>query len=453
MGVCPAQALRLPETELEVDQDKCTLCLACISFCPVKALSRHEGGPPERRPEAERLRAEAVIVGAGPAGSICARDLARAGVNVLVVEKKQEIGVPKRCAEAVEPGTFEAADIEPHPLWLVNRIEAAVLYAPNGRGVRFGTSIAEKSGWIIERKIFEKHLAKDAIRAGARYRLKTTALGVVRENGRVAGIAVTHGGRTQVIEAKIVIAADGVDSLMAKSAGLDTVNRLTNYMSCFQYEMAGLRDIDDRAIHLFYGNDIAPGGYAWIFPKGSSIANVGVGVKVSKAGKRTAQDCLDQFIEKHPRHFQGASAIEFNCGGVPVRQTAEALTGDGLMIVGDAAQLVNPITGGGIHLALLSGRMAADIAAEALRKGDVRREQLSAYERRWRAQQGKMLEKMSKLQRFTEKLSDADLNGLADILTGKTLEEMALGRFSGFVALLLKKLPSLVPLGLKYLKS
>lgn len=451
--MCPAQALVLGETELRVDHEKCTLCRFCIVFCPVKAISLPEAGPPRRSPKAERLQTDVVIVGAGPAGSVCARVLARAGVNVLVVDKKQEIGVPKRCAEAVEPGTFEAAGIEPHPLWLVRRIGAAVLYAPNEHGVKFGTTVAEESGWIIERKIFEKHLAKDAIRAGARYRLKTTALSVVREDDRAAGIVVEHMGVKQNIEAKIVIAADGVDSMTAKSAGLDTVNRLKNTMSCFQYEMAGLRNIDDQAIHLYYGNEVAPGGYAWIFPKGNTIANVGVGINASRVGDRTAKNYLDLFIQRHPRVFQEASAIEFNCGGVPVRQTVEALTGNGLMIIGDAAQLVNPITGGGIKLAVLSGRMAAEVAVEALRKGDVRRASLSAYEKRWQAEQGKTLAKMLKLQRFTEKLSDEDLNKLADILSGPTLEEMSLGRFSGFVTLLLKKLPSLAPLALRFLRS
>jgi len=452
-GVCPEQALFLLETELTVDQDKCTMCRACLIFCPVEAISPAADAVPRRPPEAPCLQTDVVIVGAGPAGSVCAKVLAQSGIDVLVVEKKQEIGVPKRCAEAVEPGTFEAVGIDPDPLWLRNRIQAAVLYAPNETWVRFGTPTPAESGWIIERKIFDKHLAKDAIQAGARYRLKTTALGVIRENDRVRGIVVEHMGLRQKIAAKIVIAADGVDSMMAKSAGLDTVNRLKNYMSCFQYEMAGLRGIDDKAIHLYYGNDIAPGGYVWIFPKGSTMANVGIGIKTSKEGDRTAKKFLDRFIERHPLIFQEASAVEFNSGGVPVRQTVEALAGDGLMIVGDAAQLVNPITGGGIKLAMISGKMAAEVAVESIKKGDVSRRQLSAYQRQWDAEHGKRLKKMVKLQRFTERLTNEDFNKLAAILTSRNLEELAQGKFYGFVKRLLKELPSLAPLALKYLSS
>jgi digeranylgeranylglycerophospholipid reductase len=453
VGVCPEQVLFLLETELTVDQDKCTMCRACLIFCPVEAISPAAAAVPRRPPEAQCLQTDVVIVGAGPAGSVCAKVLAQSGIDVLVVEKKQEIGVPKRCAEAVEPGTFEAVGIDPDPLWLRNRIQAAVLYAPNETCVSFGATTPAESGWIIERKIFDKHLAKDAIRAGARYRLKTTALGVIRENDRVRGIVVEHMGLRQKIAAKIVIAADGVDSMMAKSAGLDTVNRLKNYMSCFQYEMAGLRGIDDKAIHLYYGNDIAPGGYVWIFPKGSTMANVGVGIKTSKEGDRTAKKFLDRFIEKHPLIFRNASAVEFNSGGVPVRRTVETLVGDGLMIVGDAAQLVNSITGGGIKLAMISGKMAAEVAVESLKKGDVGRKPLSAYQKQWDAQHGKMLKKMVKLQRFTASLTNEDFNELAGILTSRNLEELAQGKFYGFVKLLLKELPSLAPLALKYLKS
>jgi digeranylgeranylglycerophospholipid reductase len=217
--------------------------------------------------------------------------------------------------------------------------------------------------------------------------------------------------------------------------------------------MAGISNIDEQAIHLYYGNDIAPGGYVWVFPKGNTFANVGVGIKALKDGRETPKKYLDQFIEKHPFIFQNASAVEFNCGGVPVHQTVEALVGDGMMIVGDAAHLVNPITGGGIDLAMISGRMAAEVAVEALQKEDVGTRNLIKYQKKWNARQGKKLKKMFKLQKFTEHLTNEDLNKLANILTSKILEELADGNFSGFVKLLLKKLPSLAHFAVTYLRS
>jgi len=453
VGVCPDDALVLMDTELKVDIEKCTLCRYCLLFCPVEAIEIDTEDRPQHQPEADIIHTDVVVVGAGPAGSLCAKYLAQAGVDVLVVEKKQEIGVPKRCAEAVDFSVFQKVGIEPHPLWLIHRIHTAVLYAPNKNCVKFGARTQMESGCIIERKVFEKHLAKDAICAGAKYWLKTTALRVLKEKDDVHGVVVEHMGVEKKIKAQITVAADGVDSKIAKSAGLDTVNPLKGYMSCVQYEMAGLSNIDEEAIHLYYGNDVAPGGYLWIFPKGNSIANVGVGINVMKSHDKSAKHHLDSFIEDHSSIFSGASPVEINSGGVPVHQTIETLASNGLMIIGDAAQFVNPVTGGGIDLAMLSGKLAAEVAVDSLHKNDVSKKSLSTYQNRWELLFGKQLKKMHRLQKFMENLSDDDLNRLADILTSNNLQDLAEGRFSGFVKLVMKKMPSLAHFAVKFLKT
>jgi digeranylgeranylglycerophospholipid reductase len=126
---------------------------------------------------------------------------------------------------------------------------------------------------------------------------------------------------------------------------------------------------------------------------------------------------------------------------------------DGLMVIGDAAQLVNPISGGGIRLAMVSGRLAAEAAVRAIRKGDVGRKSLSEYEKLWDAREGGRLDAMLKLQRFTDRLGDDELNRLAEILTGPILTDLAEGRFVGFLKLLMKKAPALAPFAVKYLRS
>lgn len=453
VGVCPENALVLMDTKLKVDKEKCTLCRNCLLFCPVEAIAIYPDDRPQHQSETGIIHTDVVIVGAGPAGSLCAKYLAQSGARVLVVEKKQEIGVPKRCAEAVDFSVFQKVGIEPHPLWLIHRLYNAVLYAPNENCVKFGARTQMESGCIIEKKVFEKHLAKDAISAGAKYWLKSTALRVLKEEDFIRGVVVEHMGVEKKIIAKVTVAADGVDSKIAKSAGLDTVNPLKSYMSCFQYEMAGLSNIDEEAIHLYYGNTIAPGGYLWIFPKGNSIANVGVGINVLKSCDKSAKYHLDRFIESHPIIFKGASPIEINSGGVPVFRTLETLADNGLMIIGDAAQLVNPVTGGGIDLALLSGKLAAEVAADSIQKNDVSKKSLSAYQIKWEQSFGKLLKKMHRLQKFMENLSDKDLNRLADILTSNVLQDLAEGRFSGFVKLIMKKMPSLAHFAVKFLKT
>lgn len=453
VGVCPDDALVLMDTELKVDTEKCTLCRNCLLFCPVDAIEIDTEDRPLHQPEADIIHTDVVIVGAGPAGSLCAKYLAQSGVDVLVVEKKQEIGVPKRCAEAVDFSVFQKVGIEPHPLWLIRRLYNAVLHAPNENCVKFGVRTQMESGCIIERKVFEKHLAKDAICAGAKYWLKTTAMRVLKEKDDVHGVVVEHMGIEKTIMAKITVAADGVDSKIAKSAGMDTVNPLNSYMSGFQYEMAGLNNIDEEAIHLYYGNTIAPGGYLWIFPKGNSLANVGVGINVLANRDKSAKHHLDSFIEDHPLIFKGASPVEINSGGVPICQTVETLVGHGLMVIGDAAQFVNPVTGGGIDLAMLSGKLAAEVAVDSLKKDDVSRKKLGQYQKKWDSLYGNKLKKMYRLQNFINNLTDQDFNRLADILTSENLQELAEGRFSGFVKLVLKKMPSLAKFAVKFLKS
>ncbi len=453
VGVCPDDALVLMDTELKVNIEKCTLCRHCLLFCPVEAIEIGAGDSPPHQPETDIIHTDVVVVGAGPAGSICAKYLAQSGVDVLVVEKKQEIGVPKRCAEAVDFSVFQKVAIEPHPLWMIHRLYKAILHAPNENCVKFGALTQMESGCIIERKVFEKHLAKDAICAGARYWLKTTALRVLKEKDDVYGVVVGHMGVEKTIMAQITVAADGVDSKIAKSAGMDTINPLNSYMSCFQYEMAGLSNIDEEAIHLYYGSTIAPGGYLWIFPKGNSLANVGVGINVLKSQDKSAKHHLDSFIGNHPIIFKGASPVEINSGGVPVHQTLETLACNGLMIIGDAAQLVNPVTGGGIDLAMLSGKLAAEVAVDSLHKNDVSKKSLSTYQNRWELLFGKQLKRMHRLKKFMGNLSDDDFNRLADILSSRNLQDLAEGRFSGFVKLLLKKMPSLAKFAVKFLKS
>ena len=268
----------------------------------------------------------------------------------MVVDKRQEIGSPKRCAEGINAAALEDVGVTPDPIWAVNKIRGATLYTPAGKP--FKVVLDSKDGYVLERKIFEKHLARDAINKGARYMVKTLATGVIKEEGRVCGITGSYMGEDFKVRSKLVIAADGVDSKIARSAGLTTTNSLADYHSGFQYEMAGLKMKDTDLLHIYFGDRNAPKGYVWIFPKGPDVANVGTGIlgRLSDPGHK-AKYYLDRFIEKHPEIFEGASPIEVNAGGIPMGSAVERLTSDGLMVVGDAAHQVNPIHGGGISLA------------------------------------------------------------------------------------------------------
>jgi len=391
---------------------------------------------------------DVVVVGAGPAGSIAARFLAENKVNVLVLEKRQEIGAPKRCAEGLNLLGLRAVGVEPNPLWAVNEIYGAILYSPSGKQVRLKND--KNMGFLLERKIFEKHLAAQAIDKGAKYMVKTRALSVLKENGFVVGLKAEHMGEVFNVKAKIVIAADGVDSKIGRSAGLNTVNKLSDYHSGFQYEMAGVK-VEEDMLHIFFGDDTAPKGYVWIFPKGSGIANVGIGIlsQLSEEGKR-ARDFLDRFIESHPEIFSKASPIEINAGGIPVSSCSECFVANGIMLVGDAAQQVNPIHGGGISLAMNAGKIAAETAVKALQKGDYSKETLFEYQKQWRNTDGRRMKKLLKLRHLLEKFEREDFERLANVINGNEVMGVIAGDYSKLLKVLVK-VPRLLPLAKKIL--
>jgi len=393
------------------------------------------------------LNFDAVVVGAGPCGLMAGKALAEGGASVLILERKQEIGTPKRCAEGVNIIGLEKVGLSPDPRWAVNEITAAAVYAPNGRKVT--VDIGGQHGFILERKIFEKDLARMAVDAGARVMVKTQVTGVLKEDGKVAGVTASFMGEDFKVNCKLLIAADGVDSQVAQWAGMPTLNKLTDYHSGFQYEMAGVKGAEENALHIFFGNRIAPKGYAWIFPKGGGVANVGIGVLGSECeGETRARKLLDGFIAANPKFFENASPIEVNAGGVPVSAGLENLVLDGFMVAGDAAQQVNPIHGGGIAIALLAGKIAGEVAAESLKEGDVSADRLRVYEARWREAEGGKLAKLLKLRHFMEKLSDDDFNALSEILPGDSINKLTGGDFAFLAKALIKK-PRLLNLARK----
>jgi digeranylgeranylglycerophospholipid reductase len=209
-------------------------------------------------------------------------------------------------------------------------------------------------------------------------------------------------------------------------------------------------DIDPDRIELYFGNDsIAPGGYVWIFPKGERTANVGIGVRKPFA-KKTAKEYLDDFIASRESLRRG-SIIEVNSGAVPVGGLLKNMVAQGFIVVGDAAHQVNPIHGGGISEAFVGGKIAGEIAKEAKDKSDYSEDFLSEYNNRWWEERGNKLQKVCVLREVAERLSDEELNWLADRLTGENLIDFSKSNSLGILAKLLMKKPRLITLARKLL--
>ncbi|MBC7090279.1 MAG: NAD(P)/FAD-dependent oxidoreductase, partial [Methanobacteriales archaeon] len=224
-----------------------------------------------------------------------------------------------------------------------------------------------EAGYILERKVFDKHMAMDAARAGSKIMIKTLARSLERKDDDGYVVNLETMGEEFQIKARIIIAADGPESRVARWAGLKTAAKPKDMESAAQFEMVGVEMEDNHCIEFYFGS-VAPGGYAWIFPKGDDIANVGLGVLSTKTNK-SAYEHLLEFVEDCPA-TKDAQPVELNIGGDPVGGMPKKLVTDGLMVVGDAAGQVNPLTGGGIISGMTGGMLAGKVAAEAIKDDD-----------------------------------------------------------------------------------
>ncbi len=388
-----------------------------------------------------------VVVGAGPGGSGAAYSAARKGLRVLVVEKRQEIGAPKRCGEGLSRGGLGRMGLDFDPSWSRREIMGATAIAPNGKRVVVDYEGGE--GWVLERKMFDKWLAEKAAEASAKVMARTEVVEVLKEDGLVSGVRLRNDEKEWKVKTPLVIAADGVESKLAREMGIDTTLKLSDVASGYQYEMSNI-DIDPDRIELYFGNDkISPGGYVWIFPKGQRTANVGIGVRKPFA-RKTAKEYLDDFIESR-ESLRNGSIIEVNSGAVPVGGLLKNMVSQGFIVVGDAAHQVNPIHGGGIPEAWVGGRIAAEVASEAKQEGDFSEEFLSRYNTRWWDERGNILQKICILREVVERLSDDELNWLADHLKGEELIQFSKSKGFAILAKLLMKKPRLIPLARKLL--
>ena len=366
-------------------------------------------------------RHDVVVVGAGPAGSMTARTAAEHGLDVLIIERNQEIGVPVKCAEGAskDVGKF----ITPDEKWICAEVKGANIYSPDGTKAVMGGDKLEEVGYVLERRIFDKALASEAARAGADIKLKTEAYGLIKaDDGHVKGVYARSMGEDIRILAPVVVGADGVESKVGRWAGIDT--RLAPHNICVgaEYLMCNIEPNQDYS-EFFLGREVAPKGYIWVFPKGGDCANVGIGIGGDTSGENhRATDYLNAFVRNK---FPDGKIVAEIYGAVPLSGPLNENVADGLVLVGDAARQVNALTGGGIIYSMEAGEIAGDVIAKALQEKDSSKKRLKEYEDRCRSVLGKRLETGLKAKEFFFKLSDKDLNTLAHSLEDVKIEEMS----------------------------
>jgi digeranylgeranylglycerophospholipid reductase len=369
-----------------------------------------------------------VVIGAGPAGSRTAARLATGGHSVLLLEKRERIGYPVRCAEAVGLRKDVERYLNLDDELVSSPINGVKVTSPDARVFE-----AEMPGigFTVDRELFDRRLAEAAVAAGAELRTGHQAMELIEDNRRVTGAMVKDlgTGDSYRVTSSVVVGADGVESLSPRWAGLRSAFKVDEVFSCAQELIEGI-DITDEIMEFHVVSRFAPGGYAWVFPKGPGRANVGIGMNPLKSGGRTAVEYLDRFLT---HRCPSGSRRRLVVGGCEVARGLKRLVTDGFVAVGEAAHQNNPFSGGGIINALEAADMAADAISEALESRTPTAGALRPYEKKWNSSVGKNNEAFYHAAKVFFSLSDGEMDRLAStvvktrgIVTDQGLDPMKL---------------------------
>ena len=285
-------------------------------------------------------RFDIIVVGAGPAGSSAALAAAQEGVSVLLLEEDSEVGEPLACAEGLSQSTIKGY-LEIKPEWVSRELSGAVIRGPHREEFRIDYPDV---GWVLDRIRFDQALAQMAQEQGAVLKTGAKAIGI--NDGR---LKVMQGEKLETYRFKFIIGADGISSNVGRWFGIDTRLRPSELEVCAEYLLEDI-EFDNRSAYLIFGEQYAPGGYAWIFPKSERSANVGLGITPTRT-KLRAKQLLDNWIQ---REFPGVSVKKRIFGGVPAK-VLKRFSGKNFFLVGDAARFTDPLSGAGIANAVKSG--------------------------------------------------------------------------------------------------
>jgi len=351
------------------------------------------------------LRAEAIVVGGGPAGLIAARELASRGVEVKAYEEHTVIGDPNHCAGILSVEGLARLDVKPSPEFIQHEVRGGVAYSPDGTPIRITGS--RTRAYIVDRAAFDRHLAGQAEDAGAELILGHRVRELLVKENRVVGVM----GKDGPVDAEVVVDSEGTVGFLARSVGLNPPE--TGVLSGINTEVSGV-ETEPGMVEVWLGEDVAPGFFAWVAPTGDDSARCGLACESSDA-----KALLEKFLEKRFGETEHTVPVRWPVlKGGPVAKTY----GEGLLLVGDIAGQTKPTTGGGVIFGGLCAVEAAKTACSALEDDDCSAEYLSRYEAAWKELLGREFSSMLAARRFADGVSDGRMDRLFGSLKGSGLE-------------------------------
>jgi digeranylgeranylglycerophospholipid reductase len=368
------------------------------------------------------LNYDVVVVGGGPAGCMAAKYAAKAGASTLIIEEDAAIGEPVQCAGLISTRALEESELRNHNSFINCEIKGAVVHSPS---YELTLESPDQRAFAIRRNIFDLELAKEAQKEGADIILDSRVKTVRKRQGekKLTITTATKNGAKE-IRAGVVIGADGVKSTVAQLAGLNVVR---SSLSCVQIE-GDYETGEDAFAEIFVGKSIAPGFFAWTIPLGAyNRARIGLCIDKRFSPHPNPLLFLKRNLAEHPvmvKKYKG-TVFSRTAGRIPIpvntclqgrrQKTVKRDKETGILLVGDAAAQIKPITGGGVYYSMKCGKIAGEIAAQACLIEDMK--VLNDYERRWRNEIGKEIEFGLKVHRLRCVMRDKDFDTIVHTLS------------------------------------
>jgi len=376
---------------------------------------------------------DAVIIGAGPAGLCAGLHLTSisSSLSVLLIDKAVPWERPIPCAEGVGRLGLEEA-IEVDPSWIRLVVSRANFYAPNGACVSYNDA---NKGFIIDRARMQSDLAEKLRKRGVGITLGVKAVEVSRIDKE--GRRVVYLDKGEPISARVVIDASGPVALLGRG---ENICWKPYDLEPAYFAVADDVDASDDAVHIYMGNKVAPGGYAWVFPRGRGAANIGVVVGRNQIMGINIKGLLDEFLAKN---YPKAKVKTYFAGCIPCGYRRGNMALPGLIKCGDAANATNPISRAGIVEALMSGGLAGSAAFDMLGSENAKQAKkvCTDYEKAWLEKRGARHLKLAKAKDSLSRVPDEDYNIAAKTLGALSTEKVSMAKIFG---LSLSRFPRIV---------
>lgn len=362
-----------------------------------------------------QTQADVAVVGAGPTGCFAALTAAILGSEVAVFEEHREIGLPSHCAGHISIKGLNKLGVRLPENIIENRISGAAFYSPSGN--EFKVKFPSPVTYVINRSMFDKHLAQLAEDAGARFILGTKAERLLTDRGAVCGLQLKN---EKCFESRIMIDAEGCASTLLRHIPLRPLDG-SQVVNAVNGEVERANDLEKDAVEVYLGQKYAPGLYAWIIPKSDGSAKIGLATKSGNP-----KEHLKLFLGKHPEArrkvlFSDVRNLSFHL--IPLGGPIPRTYANGFLSVGDVASQVKPTTGGGVVMGLTCARIAGETAYEAVRQNRLSEDFLQGYEERWRKAIGFDMTVMHQLRLMLNRLSDKQLDRTINLCRQLGLDE------------------------------